>query len=129
MIRLKCPHCTKPLRVEDRLAGEVSGCPACRKRFRVPQPAKAAASRPNSAARPQGPAFVQRPPPREAPVRTPEEQGFVLLDEDDEEAETPKPKRKKKRSGWKVFLDVLLSIVSLGITLWQESKRRKREEE
>jgi predicted Zn finger-like uncharacterized protein len=36
MIRSKCPHCEKALRVsDDRLAGRIVSCPACKQKFKL----------------------------------------------------------------------------------------------
>ena len=37
-IPFKCPHCKKPLRVKDELAGKRAACPACKKPIVIPAP-------------------------------------------------------------------------------------------
>ena len=35
-IRFPCPHCEKPLRAADKLAGTEAKCPECGKGMRIP---------------------------------------------------------------------------------------------
>jgi hypothetical protein len=44
-IRFRCPHCKKPLRVENHQAGKKVGCPACKKGILIPASAAAASAK------------------------------------------------------------------------------------
>jgi hypothetical protein len=69
-INFTCPHCQKPLKVKDELAGKKGACPACKKPLTVPGPAAA----PKAAAPPNGPS-----PPAPAPAVDVEAEAAALF--------------------------------------------------
>jgi hypothetical protein len=45
-LKFSCPHCRKPIRVKEELAGKKAKCPACHQALTIPAPAQSAASTP-----------------------------------------------------------------------------------
>jgi hypothetical protein len=80
-INFNCPHCQKPLKVKDELAGKKGPCPACKKLLTVPQPAAAP-----KAAAPPPPAPNGSPAPAPADV---EAEAAALFADGPAKAEAP----------------------------------------
>ena len=122
MIKTRCPHGQKLLGINDEAVGTIAVCPACKKKFRVPDAkAGAAAKTPASAAIKAPPSKppnasapedefpevevvedaelnstpVQKTPRKRRPARDVEEE--AARDEDDVEVEKPARKKKKRK--------------------------------
>jgi DNA-directed RNA polymerase subunit RPC12/RpoP len=134
MIRFRCPRCHKSLRLNEAQPGQVSRCPQCQGRFRIP-------------ALPATDEFTAAPrsesDPREEddePARAGRQRRHSEEDDNDsanqeEEQRLPVRKRRRKRrhpavrllawlSGWPAALLALtlVAVVSLGLSLrWPEA--------
>ncbi|HZY87187.1 MAG TPA: hypothetical protein VFE78_20290, partial [Gemmataceae bacterium] len=84
-INFNCPHCHKPLKVKDELAGKKGPCPVCKKPLVVPKPAAA----PKAAATPPAPASNGPPAPAPAPAVDVEAEAAALFADGPAKAEAP----------------------------------------
>jgi ribosomal protein S27E len=90
MIQLKCPHCSKEMRVADEHAGKKIRCPACKEVLALP----AAQTAVQSAAPRKAPAPIAKKTPPPVPVEDDDDVPMLEAIEDDEEV----GRRRRKRS-------------------------------
>jgi hypothetical protein len=85
-ISFNCPHCHKPLKVKDALAGKKGPCPLCHKVLTVPAPSAAPAT---PVPKPAAPPPASPPPPAPAPAVDVEAEAAALFADGPARAEAP----------------------------------------